>query len=192
MSEVIGYARTSTVDQIAGFEAQLRDLEAAGCTKIFREQVSSVAPRAQLEAALTYAREGDTFRVTKLDRLARSIRDLLAILDLLERKKVTVQILDLGLDTSTAIGKLILTLLGAIAEFERAINHERQREGIEKARRDGKYKGRTPVAFRQRDAIRALRAGGMGASEIALKLGVARSSVYRMLEDFEPLADAAD
>ena len=192
MSEVIGYARTSTVDQIAGFEAQLRDLEAAGCTQIFREQVSSVAPRAQLEAALTYAREGDTFRVTKLDRLARSIRDLLAILDRLQGKKVTVQILDLGLDTSTAIGKLILTLLGAIAEFERAINHERAREGIERGKREGKYKGRTPVAFRQRDAIRALRAGGMGASEIALKLGVARSSVYRMLEGFEPLADAAD
>jgi len=192
MSEIIGYARTSTVDQIAGFEAQLRDLEAAGCTQIFREQVSSVAPRAQLEAALTYAREGDTFRVTKLDRLARSIRDLLAILDRLQGKKVTVQILDLGLDTSTAIGKLILTLLGAIAEFERAINHERAREGIERGKREGKYKGRTPVAFRQRDAIRALRAGGMGASEIALKLGVARSSVYRMLEGFEPLADAAD
>ena len=189
----LAYFRVSTTDQ--SIASQRTALGGDFAKEFCDEGVSGTvlaAERPGFAALLAYAREGDTFRVTKLDRLARSIRDLLAILDLLESKKVTVQILDLGLDTSTAIGKLILTLLGAIAEFERAINHERAREGIERGKREGKYKGRTPVAFRQRDAIRALRAGGMGASEIALKLGVARSSVYRMLEGFEPLADAAD
>jgi DNA invertase Pin-like site-specific DNA recombinase len=85
---IIGYARTSTVDQIAGLEAQLRELEAAQCKKIFREQVSSVAVRTQLEAALEFAQEGDVLVATKLDRLARSVADLMAIIKTLEQKAV--------------------------------------------------------------------------------------------------------
>ena len=87
---IVGYARTSTVDQNAGLEAQLRELAAAGCEKTFQEQVSSVAERIQLGAALEFVREGDILVVTKLDRLARSVRDLMVILQSLENKRAGV------------------------------------------------------------------------------------------------------
>src|SRR6202790_1851 len=108
----VGYARTSTVEQKAGFEAQLKELTAAGCEKIFKEQVSSVAERSQLQAAMEFVREGDTFVVTKIDRLARSITNLMEIIHGLERKQAHIKILNLGMDTGTPTGKLILTVLG--------------------------------------------------------------------------------
>src|ERR1700732_2563207 len=114
---IVGYARTSTAGQIAGLEAQERELRAAGCDKIFREQVSSVAERQQLEAALDYVREGDSLTVTKLDRLARSVGDLLATVAKLEAKGVSLRVLSMSgtqsLDTSTAIGRLMLSVIGA-------------------------------------------------------------------------------
>jgi DNA invertase Pin-like site-specific DNA recombinase len=130
---LISYARTSTAEQTAGLEAQLRDLRAIGCEKIFSEQVSSVAYREQLDAAIEFAREGDTFVVTSTFRLARSIRDLCNIVDRLKKKKVELRILKNGIDTSTPNGRLMLGLLGVIAEFEREILLERQREGVAKA-----------------------------------------------------------
>jgi DNA invertase Pin-like site-specific DNA recombinase len=102
------------VEQVAGFEAQLKELEAAGCEKFFKEQVSSVAERVQLQAAIDFAREGDIFTVTKIDRLARSITNLLEIIQTLEQKKVAVKILNLGMETNTPTGKLILTMLGGM------------------------------------------------------------------------------
>ena len=109
---LVGYARTSSLAQIAGLEAQERELRAAGCDRIFAEQVSSVAQREQLEAALDYVREGDTFTVTKLDRFARSVADLLEIVARLERRKVSLRVLAMSgaepLDTGTATGKLML------------------------------------------------------------------------------------
>src|SRR6516165_9561553 len=92
----VGYARTSTAEQRAGLEAQLRDLKATGCAKVFKEQVSSIGERAQLEAALDYVREGDTFVVTKLDRLARSARGLSELVDTLEGRGVALRILNFG------------------------------------------------------------------------------------------------
>ena len=143
----IGYARTSTTDQKAGLEAQLRDLKAAGCTKIFREELSSVAARRpQLDAALEWVREGDILIVTKLDRLARSVSDMVAITEALKKKGVALRILAMNLDTSTPTGKLMVNLLGSIAEFERELMLERQREGIAKAKAEGKYAGRQPTA----------------------------------------------
>src|ERR1700674_4118019 len=108
---LIGYARTSTTDQVAGLEAQVRDLKTAGCKKLFREQVSSIAERSQLDAALDYVRAGDTLVVTKLDRLARSILHLWEIVQGLHAKGMALRILNLGgetLDTRRAIGRLIL------------------------------------------------------------------------------------
>ncbi len=122
---IIGYARTSTIEQIAGLEAQLREFEAAQCKKIFQEQVSSVAIRAQLEAALAFTREGDVLVVTKLYRLARSVADLMTIIQTLEKKQVGLRILNLGMDTQTPTGKLMLTVLGGVAQFEREIMLER-------------------------------------------------------------------
>jgi len=180
---LIGYARTSTVEQQAGFEAQIRDLEAAGCEKLFVEQVSSVdvANRQQLAGALDYIRDGDVLVVTKLDRLARSVAHLLSIVDTLNQKQAALRILNLGVDTSTATGKLMLTVLGGIAEFERSIMLERQREGVAKAKADGKYKGRKPTARAKADEVRELKAQGIGASEIASRLGIGRASVYRVI-----------
>src|SRR4051812_41188955 len=108
----VGYCRTSTVEQLAGLEAQERDLQAAGARKVFSERVSSLAKREQLEAALDYCREGDVLIVTKLDRLARSIADLVSITSKLKAKGVELQVLAMNLDTTTPTGKLMLNLLG--------------------------------------------------------------------------------
>lgn len=182
---LIAYARTSTTDQEAGLAAQQRDLRAAGCEKMFVEQVSSMAKRPQLEAALDFVREGDTLVVSKLDRLARSVADLLTIVSRLESKKVHLRVLAMNgsqpLDTGTAIGKLMLAVIGAVGQFEREMMLERQKEGIAKARREGRYKGRAPTARRQAGEIVRLKSEGLGASEIASRLGIGRASVYRVL-----------
>jgi DNA invertase Pin-like site-specific DNA recombinase len=141
----IGYARTSTIDQEAGFEAQLRDLGAAGCEKMFAKKVSAVARREQLALALDYCRSADVFVVTRLDRLARSVADLCQILAQLEAKGASLRVLNMDLDTATPTGKLILNTLGSIAQFERELTLERQREGIAKAKAEGKYRGRKPT-----------------------------------------------
>lgn len=181
---LIGYARTSTTEQQAGLDAQLRDLKAAGCKKVFSEQQSSVAARAQLEAALDYCREGDTLVVTKLDRLARSARHLSELVDLLETKGVTLRILNFGgdaVDTRGATGRLMLNMFAAMAQFEREMMLERQREGIAKAKAEGKYKGRKPTArAKADDAVRLFREGKRVA-HIAKELGIGRGSVYRAI-----------
>jgi DNA invertase Pin-like site-specific DNA recombinase len=178
---LVGYARTSTVEQAAGLEAQERDLKAIGVEKLFSEQVSSVAERGQLDVALDYVRERDVLVVTKLDRLARSIRDLCAIVDRLEAKGVSLRILGMGLDTATANGRLMLNVLGSVAQFEREVMLERQKEGIAKAKAQGKFKGRAPTARRKAEEVRALAAAGMTRQAIAGKLGVSERSVYRVL-----------
>jgi len=182
---LIGYARTSTLDQTASIEAQVRDLQAAGCEKVFQEKVSSVdvRHRDQLALALDYCRDGDTLVVTKLDRLARSTAHLVEITETLQAKDAALRILDMGLDTGTPNGRLMLTILGAIAQFEREIMLERQREGIEKARREGKYKGRIPTARAKAGEVLTLRRQGLGASRIAARVGISRASVYRILND---------
>lgn len=178
----IGYARTSTVDQVAGFEAQVAELTAQGCEKVFKEQVSSVAERQQLEDAISFARAGDCFIVCKLDRLARNTQHLLDIVQRLEAKGVALKILNLGLDTSTPTGKLMLTMLGAVAEFERSIMLERQKEGVAKAKAEGKYKGRKPTAQAKRPEVEALLAQGLTKEAIAERLDIGVASVYRILK----------
>ncbi len=178
---IVGYARTSTLEQEAGLEAQVRDLTALGCEKLFREQVSSVATRAQLEAALDFVREGDTLVVTKLDRLARSVVHLGKIIETLEAKGVALRIVNLGVDTSTPTGKLMLNVLGGVAQFEREMMLERQREGIAKAKAEGAYKGRKPTARAKADEIKALAAEGLSMAKIAAQLGIGVGSVHRVI-----------
>jgi DNA invertase Pin-like site-specific DNA recombinase len=184
-STMVGYARTSTLEQAAGIEAQNRDLRAAGCTRIFGEQTSSVATtRPQLAAAMDYLRPGDVLVVTKPDRLARSTADLLGIMERLTSHGIGLRILSMGgaeMDTRSATGKLMLTMLGAVATFERDPMLERQREGIRKAAEAGKYKGRAPTARRQAGQVVRLQAEGVGPTEIARRLGIGRASVYRIL-----------
>ena len=178
---IVGYARTSTVDQMAGFDAQLQELQAAGCMKMFQEQVSSVGKRAQLEAALEYVREGDVLVVTKLDRLARSMADLMAMIQTLDRKSVGLRVLNLGMDTHTPTGTLMLTVLGGVAQFEREMMLERQREGVARAKAAGKYKGRKPIAPEQRAEVVLLAEMGLTKASIAKKLSLGEASVYWIL-----------
>jgi DNA invertase Pin-like site-specific DNA recombinase len=183
---LVGYARTSTADQEAGLAAQERDLTAVGCDRVFSEQISATATqRPKLVEALEFVRMGDSLVVTKPDRLARSVADLLALVEGLTKRGVGLRVLSMGgaeLDTNTPTGKLTLTMLGAVAEFERALMLERQREGIAAAKAAGKYQGRAPTVQKQAAEMLELRRQGVGPAEIARRLGVARSSVYRVLK----------
>ncbi|HEY8382999.1 MAG TPA: recombinase family protein [Microvirga sp.] len=178
---LIGYARTSTLEQEAGLDAQKRELQALGCEKQFSEQTSSVGARPVLEQAIDFAREGDTLVVTKLDRLARSVPHLWEIVSRLRTKGVELRIVNLGIDTSTPTGKLMLTMLGGVAEFERDMMLERQREGIAKAKAEGKYKGRKPTIPTMASEIRDLAAQGQSMGQIAKQLGIGKGSVHRAL-----------
>jgi DNA invertase Pin-like site-specific DNA recombinase len=178
---LVGYARTSTVDQDAGLEAQLRELTGLGCEKVFQEQTSSIGARKALEDALEFARQGDALVVTRLDRLARSVTHHGEIVERLKRKGVALRILDLGVDTASATGELVLNLMGSIAQFERRMMLERQREGIARAKAQGKYKGRKPTARAKAREITALAAEGISLSEIARRLNVGKASVHRAL-----------
>lgn len=179
---LIGYARTSTIEQVAGLEAQERDLRAAGVEKLFAEQISSVDDkRPALEAAIDFARAGDTFIVTKLDRLVRSVGDLLKVVERLAAKDVALRILAINLDTSTPTGRMMLTMLASVAQFEREIMLERQREGIAKAKAEGKFKGRAPTARAKAADVLRLAGEGRKREEIATELGIGVASVYRIL-----------
>ena len=178
---IVGYARSSTVDQHAGLEAQQRDLAAAGVERTYTEQTSSIGPREGLEEALDFIRSGDTLVVTKLDRVARSIADLCAIVARIEAKGASLRILAMRLDTSTPTGRLMLNIIGSVAQFEREVRLERQREGIAKAKAEGKYKGRAPIARAKADEVRKLAAEGLPREAIAAQVGIGVASVYRIL-----------
>lgn len=180
MAEV-GYARVSTVGQ--SLEIQKEALVEAGCDKIFAEKRSgrSAKDREELQYALDYVREGDTFIVTRLDRLARSISDLFEIIEKLQSKRVGFRCLQQsGVDTDSSSGRLMLAILGAVAAFETDIRKERQLEGIAKAKAAGVYKGRVPTI--DGGKIRELDAQGLSRTDIAKKLGIGRASVYRYLD----------
>ena len=182
---LVGYARTSTVEQQAGLEAQHRDLEKAGTEKLFSEQIRSVAKRIELKLALDFIREGDTLVVTKLDRLARSVRDLLDIVEHVKKKGANLKILAMNLDTTDATGRLMLQVLGAVGEFERALMLERQREGIAKAKAEGKYRGRKPTVRARKSEIEEMLRSGVGPAEASKRLRIARSSIYRIADQLK-------
>ena len=190
---LIGYACNSILDQVTGLEAQVRDLKAAGCEKVFCEQISAncLGRRPELVRAIDFSREGDVFVVTKLNCLAPSVANLCATVAKLDRKHVALRILALGVDTSTPTGQLVLQVLAAIAEFERAIMLNRQRKGIAKARAEGKYKGRAPTARAKSAEIIALASAGTKRQEIASRLGLSVASVYRALRAAR-ISDAPD
>jgi DNA invertase Pin-like site-specific DNA recombinase len=179
---IVGYCRTSTADQNAGLAAQERDLMASGAERVFSEQVSSMSVRARLKECLSFLRHGDVLAVTKPDRLARSTAELLTIEADLSKRGIGLVVLSMGgerLDTRNPTSKLMLTILAGVATWEREIVLERQREGIAKAKNEGKYKGR-PVSI-DAERIKTLAAAGGKPAQIARDLGVARSSVYRVL-----------
>ena len=181
----VGYGRVSSTGQSLGLQRE--QLLGAGCDEVFEEKRSGTTRegRDQLEAALRFVRKGDIFVVTRLDRLARSMVDLVKIVDALNAKDVGFRVLQQPIDTTTSEGRLMLGILGSFAEFETAIRRERQMDGIAKAKKvAGKYRGR--MARINPSEIAALRCEGMGASAIAKKLGIGRASVYRVTGGQKP------
>jgi len=177
---VVGYARCSTSFQ--KLDAQLDMLNGAGVDKVFQETASGVdANREELANMLDWVREGDTIICCKIDRIARSTQHLLEIVDRLEKKGVGFRVLNINLDTSTPTGKLMLTMLGAIATFERELMLERQREGIQKAKERGAYKGRKPTARMKAEDVLRLVAEGKKKVRIAEELGIGIASVHRIV-----------
>ena len=181
---LVGVARTSTLEQMAGLEAQVRDLEAYGCEEVYQEQVSSVGEREQLDAAIKSLRTGDKLVVTKLDRLARSVRHLGDLLEVLEAKGAGLVILSMGgqqVDTTTATGKMMLNVMASVAQFEREMMLERQKEGIAKAKAEGKYTGRKPTAMAKGEAVMSLLNSGMSKAKVCEQVGISKASLYRIL-----------
>ncbi|KGM35309.1 recombinase family protein [Inquilinus limosus] len=176
---VYGYARVSSADQ--DHSLQIEALKRAGCTVVRAEKMSGTSRegRTELDILLTFLQPGDVLMVTRVDRLARSIRDLQNIVHELREKGVALKATEQPVDTSTAAGKAFLDMLGVFAEFETNLRKERQLEGIAKAKAAGVYRGR-PGGI-DADQIAKLNAQGIGASEIAARLGIGRASVYRIL-----------
>lgn len=181
-----GYARVSTNEQ--DLEIQHSALRHAGCTVVRSEKVSgtSLDGRTELQTLMQFLRAGDILVVTRIDRLARSLRDLQNLVADLKAKGVHLKATEQPIDTSTAAGKAFLDMLGVFAEFETNLRRERQLEGIAKAKLEGVYKGRKPTIDIQR--VRDLRSSGMGASAIARELRIGRASVYRCLGEEEALS----
>ncbi|PTW45598.1 DNA invertase Pin-like site-specific DNA recombinase [Sphingomonas faeni] len=180
---IVGYARVSTTDQDNTIQTDA--LTAAGAEKVFAERKSGTTAinRDQLHAAIDFVREGDTLICTRLDRLARSAQDLLTIIQTLADKGVGFRCAEqAGVDTTTISGKLTLTILAAVAEFETAIRKERQLEGIAAAKAKGTvYKGRQPSIDVAK--VRDMRASGHGPAAIAKAMGITRQSVYRVTKE---------
>lgn len=180
---IVGYARVSTRGQ--SLDAQLNALH--DCDKVFKEIISGAKDnRPELMALLDYVREGDTVKVTKLDRLARNTKHLLEISDHLEAKHVRLLIMNIGIDTGTPTGKLMLTMIGAIATFEREIMLERQAEGIALAKQQGKYIGRKATAREKSQQIIELVERGFSKPDISRQLSIGITSIYRIIRENRP------
>jgi DNA invertase Pin-like site-specific DNA recombinase len=177
---LIGYARVSTTGQDTA--TQEAKLKAAGCTLIRTETVSggSRNGRNELASILDFIRPGDVLIVVKLDRLGRNTRDVLNLVHELEEKGATLRVLEPAIDTGGPMGRMVLTVLGMVAEMELGFIRDRQRAGIDAAKAKGIYKGR-PVTF-DRAHIVSLRKQGMGATEIAKAVGCKRGNVYKALK----------
>ena len=176
---MVGYARVSTQDQ----DLTVQRERLAHCEKLYEEKASGTdAHRPKLQECLDYVREGDTLVITRLDRLARSTLHLCEIAALLARKGVHLQVLDQQVDTHTPTGRLLFDMLSVIAQFETELRAERQREGIDKAKRAGVHFGRTKALTpEQVDELRALRAEGVTLTVLMQRYGIGKTAVYRYL-----------
>ena len=176
---IVGYARVSSSGQ--SLEVQFEKL--SHCEKIFYEKQSGrTDDRKELKRCLEYLREGDTLVITKLDRLGRSIRDLLNIVDGLDKKGVSFVVLDQQIDTSTPSRKLLLHMLGAIAEFENDLRASRQADGIKKAMENGVVFGpKNKLSPEQLDQLRSKRAAGVLIKDLMKEFNLSKASIYRLL-----------
>lgn len=183
----LSYVRVSTVEQ--NEQRQVKAIEdRASIDKWFIEKVSGKdTKRPQLQAMLDYMREGDTIIINDFSRLARSTKDLLELVELMQEKNVTLISLKENIDTSTPQGKLMLTMLGAINEFERMNMLERQREGIAIAKANGKYKGRKAIEIDEKfkELYKKYMARNINKTQFANELGVSRTTLYKMIEEYD-------
>jgi DNA invertase Pin-like site-specific DNA recombinase len=181
----IGYARVSTTGQ--SLDIQVDKLRQYGCEKLFQEKKSggSRAGRTELDDALEFVREGDVLVVTRLDRLARSMHDLVQVTKELERKRVGLVVLEQELNTTTAAGKLLFHMLGAVAEFERSLINERIAEGVAKAKAAGvKFGRKDKLAAAELELLRQeFNTPGVNKAALAKKYGIHRSSLYRLVQE---------
>ena len=175
-----GYARVSTTDQ--DLALQRAALRAAGCEVIRAETASGTRRdgRTELQTLLDFLRPGDALVVTRIDRLARSLKDLQDLVHELKGRGVALRATEQPVDTGTAAGKAFLDMLGVFAEFETNLRRERQLEGIAAAKARGVYKGRKP-SIDPAEVLRLHTTEGLGATKIAERLGIGRASVYRVL-----------
>lgn len=173
----IGYARVSTFDQ--NLDSQLDELKKAGCTKIFQEKASSVKKRPELEKCLDYLREGDTLVVWKLDRLGRTTKKLLELIDDLKDRGINLQIITLGVDTSTAAGRLFFTMMAGLAEMERELIRERTNAGLQAARARGRMGGRKPIDEHIMARAMMMYEAKMTVGDITKTLDISRSTFYK-------------
>lgn len=176
--KLVGYARVSTDDQDCAI--QIERLHQLGCNKVYVDKSTGKnVNRAQLQQCLDYVREGDVLAFTRVDRLGRSLKDLVTISDELRKKGVGLFIVQQNLDTSTAMGQMFYAMLGIMAEFEYHLKRERQTEGISRAKKLGRYKGRKPLSMDMLEKVQALLAQNIGPSKIAAELGIGRTSIYK-------------
>lgn len=189
-TSLIGYARISSATGSQRLDLQLDSLNAAGCSKIFQEKMSGTRTcRPELEACLSYLREGDTLVVYKLDRLGRSLKHLLAIIEDLKERGVGFRSVTDGIDTTTAHGQLLYSVMACFAAYEVALLRERTFSGLQAARDRGRLGGRpTAVTSEIGERILELRYVGKNAESIAKEVGVGRSTVYRYLKAQQPVA----
>jgi DNA invertase Pin-like site-specific DNA recombinase len=179
--KLVGYARVSTDDQDCAL--QIATLKHLGCRKIYADRISGRRrDRAQLEACLDYVREGDVLAITRVDRLGRSLADLIRIAEDLRQREVSLYITQQNIDTATPMGQMFYAMLGVFAEFEYHLKRERQVEGIARAKAAGRYKGRKPLGATRIAEIRRMRADGLQPAAIARQLRVGRTSVYKYLD----------
>lgn len=181
MTTHIGYARVSTADQ--DLNTQVEALKAAGCTVIRSEKFSGASRdgRTELQTVLDFLRPGDALTVVRLDRLGRDTRDVLNIIHEIEQKGASLKVLSPAIDTSGPTGKIVLTVLGMVAQMERCFIKERQRAGIEAAKAKGVYRG--GKAKINLAVVHQMQSEGVPMTEIAAKFDVTRQAVYKALKD---------
>jgi len=179
-----GYARVSSAGQ--DLTLQQNALRCAGCDIIRSEKVSaaSMAARVELQLLLDFMRTGDTLVVTRIDRLARNIRDLQDIVHSLRKRGIMLKAIEQPVDTASASGKAFIDMLGVFAEFETSLRRERQLEGIAAAKNRGVYRGRKP-SINPEEVYRLYSEENLGPSAVARRLGIGRASVYRALNSYK-------
>lgn len=173
----VGYARVSTKGRSESLETQREALEAAGCTRVFQDTISGA------KAALDYMRDDDVLVVTRLDRLGRTSLDTLRTIESLAEQDVAVIVMKPELDTLTKEGRLMVTIMSGLAEFERDLLIERTKEGVAHARAEGRVPGPKPKLSAEQVRLAGTAvAGGESVSSVARSLGVSRQTLYRALD----------